>query len=485
MPLVARAVAVSGLHVLTELDDGVSPRDTLMGMMTRRFHTKWLIWGVGIAAYLLALINRSSFSALGPTAQEHFGAEATVLSSFLVLQLVVYALCQIPVGVSLDRFGTSWVIATGLLLMSVAQFALSTTDLIPVAIGARILLGAGDACIFTSVVRLAAEWFTRKQSPVVNQITGLAGQVGQLVAVAPLAAVIGAFGWLTGFASLAAIGVVILILVALIMRDGPGAGTIAERITGKNQEIATTPAPVVADTGPIILTEVLPVVGPGSSGVMPAIASLVKRPGVRLAFWVHFSTMFAPDSFLLLWGTPFLTGGLGYTDGQAHLVLDAAIVASMVGALVFGPIISKYSDHRVTLALGGVLTMFASWIVLIAWPGAAPLWVTMIVGVIMGAGIPLSMIAFDVVRTHAPRRQRGVATGLANMGGFTAALVTVLMVGVVLDLMGAGTPDTYSLGGFKAAMAVQFPLWIIGVIMILIEAPHARRYLRDRARPEG
>lgn len=467
------------------LDDGVSRRVTLRGMMTRRIHVKWLIWGVGIAAYLLALINRSSFSALGPTAQEHFGAEATVLSSFLVLQLVVYALCQIPVGVSLDRFGTSWVIATGLLLMSLAQLALSTTDLIPVAIGARILLGAGDACIFTSVVRLVAEWFTRQQSPVVNQITGLAGQVGQLVAVTPLAAVIGAFGWLTGFASLAAIGVVILILVAFIMRDGPGAGTIAERLTGKNQEIATTPAPVLADTGPIILTEVLPVVGPGSSGVMPAISSLVKRPGVRLAFWVHFSTMFAPDSFLLLWGTPFLTGGLGYTDAQAHLVLDAAIVASMVGALVFGPMISKYSDHRVSLALGGVITMFASWIVLIAWPGAAPLWVTMIVGVIMGAGIPLSMIAFDVVRTHAPKRQRGVATGLANMGGFTAALVTVLMVGVVLDLMGAGTPETYSLAGFKAAMAVQFPLWIIGVVMILIEAPRARRYLRKRARPQG
>ncbi|MDN5654306.1 MAG: MFS transporter, partial [Kocuria sp.] len=67
-------------------------------MMTRRLHIKWLMWGVGLAAYMLALINRSSFSALGPAAQEHFGAEATVLSSFLVLQLVVYALCQIPVG---------------------------------------------------------------------------------------------------------------------------------------------------------------------------------------------------------------------------------------------------------------------------------------------------------------------------------------------------------------------------------------------------
>ena len=52
---------------------------------TRRLHVKWAIWAVGVAAYLLALINRSSFSALGPVAQEHFGAEATALSSFVFL----------------------------------------------------------------------------------------------------------------------------------------------------------------------------------------------------------------------------------------------------------------------------------------------------------------------------------------------------------------------------------------------------------------
>lgn len=451
-------------------------------MMTRRLHIKWLMWGVGLAAYMLALINRSSFSALGPAAQDHFGAEATVLSSFLVLQLVVYALCQIPVGVCLDRFGTSWVIASGMFLMAVGQLVLAATSLIPVAIAARILLGAGDACIFTSVVRLVAEWFTRKQTPLVNQITGLAGQVGQLVAVAPLAAVIGAFGWFSGFASLTAIGVVILLLVALTMRDGPGAGTILERLTGRKTDIQTPGTTLPADTGPIILTEVLPVVGPGSSGIRPAVVSLMKRPGVRLAFWVHFSTMFAPDSFLLLWGTPFLTGGLGYSDAAAHTILNIAIVASMVGALLFGPILSKYSEHRVMLALGGVLVMFASWLVLLIWPGTAPFGVTAVYGVIMSVGIPLSMVAFDIVRTHAPKRQRGVATGLVNMGGFSAALITVLGIGLVLDLMHAGTPDTYSLEGFKAAMSVQIPLWVLGGTMILIETPKARRYLRERAR---
>ncbi|OAX67696.1 hypothetical protein A5N15_01650 [Rothia kristinae] len=72
-------------------------------------------------------------------------------------------------------------------------------------------------------------------------------------------------------------------------------------------------------------------------------------------------------------------------------------------------------------------------------------------------------------------RQLGVATGLTNMGGFTAALTTVLLVGVLLDAQGAGTPETYSSAAFRWAMAVQVPVWLLGLTMMLIERPKARR----------
>ncbi|MCP3424594.1 MFS transporter [Rothia sp. AR01] len=453
-------------------------------MTTRNSKLKWIIWSVGLCAYLIAVVNRSSFSALGPVAQEHFSAEATTLSTFVVLQLVVYAGCQIPVGIGLDRFGVSWVVATGLAAMSLGQLALGATESIPVAIAARVVMGAGDACIFTSLVRLVAEWFTRRQTPVVNQATGLVGQVGQLLAIAPLAALVGAAGWFAGFAALAGFGAVVMVLVALLLRDGPGVGTLLERLTGRNRVARPAAAPESVETGMLIITEVLPVVGPGSSGVLPALRSLARRPGIRLAFWIHFATMFSADSFLLLWGTPFLTGGLGYPFAAAAGVLNAAVISSMVTAVLFGPILSRFARHRVRMAFYGVVVMLGSWAVLLAWPGAAPVWVAGVVAVVMGAGIPLSMIAFDVVRSHAPARQLGIATGLANMGGFTAALVAILLIGVALDLQGSGTPETYDLGSFKVAMALQFPLWLLGMVMILIERPKAQRDLdRHTRRP--
>ncbi len=435
---------------------------------------KWIIWSVGLAAYLVAVINRSSFSALGPAAQEHFSAEATALSVFVVVQLVVYAGWQIPVGILLDRFGISAVIAAGTAVMAVGQLLLGATGSIPLAILARILVGSGDACIFTAVVRLVQDWFTVGQMPVVNQLTGLSGQVGQLLAVAPLAALVAALGWFAGFAALAAVGAVVLVL--LVLRDAPGAGTILERVTGSNRvtgrDVAAARAGRGADS---VVTDVLPVIGPESTGVPPALRSLLRRPGVRLAFWIHFSTVFAMHSFMLLWGTPFMTGGLGYAESTSHLVLSLTVGASMAGAVLLGPVISRFSAHRVWIAVGGTTAILLTWVVVLVWPGSAPVPVMTIAAVCTGLGGPLSMIAFDVVRTHAPVRQLGVATGLTNMGGFTAALTTVLLVGVLLDAQGAGTPETYSSAAFRWAMAVQVPVWLLGLTMMLIERPKARR----------
>lgn len=458
---------------------------------------KWVIWGVALSAYLIAIINRSSFSALGTVAQEHFGAEATTLSMLVVLQLMVYALCQIPVGIALDRFGTARVIFTGAVVMAAGQLLLGSTDLVGLAIFARILGGMGDACIFTSVIRLVAEWFTFRQIPVVNQLTGLAGQTGQLLAVAPLAAAVAAFGWTAGFAGLAAAGTVTAVLVFCLLRDAPGASTLLERLTrrGPGHDAASAPpsagsAPDGPGGGPgegpvSLVTDALPVIGPNSSGIFPAISSLLKRPGVRLAFWVHFTTPFTLLSFMLLWGTPFITGGLGYSFAAAAAALSAAVIASMAGALFIGPLVARFSAQRVWLAAGGATIIAGLWAGILLWPGQPPFGLLLIAAVAMGLGGPLSMIAFDVVRTHAPRRQLGVATGMTNMGGFIAALSCILLIGVVLDLQGAGTPENYSMGAFKGAMAVQLPILALGVTMMLIERHRAAREHRRRMRRAG
>ena len=92
------------------------------------------------------------------------------------------------------------------------------------------------------------------------------------------------------------------------------------------------------------------------------------------------------------------------------------------------------------------------------------------------------MIAFEVARSHTPRSFAGLSTGLVNTGGFIAALIAVMGVGIILDLLGAGSPDTYSLVAFQIAFAVQIPLWVLGIVMILIERRKTDQWMQRHGR---
>src|SRR5919112_6904514 len=103
----------------------------------------WLIWVVGLAAYMVGVMQRTSFGIAGLDAAARFDASPAVLSGFVVLQLLVYAALQIPVGMLLDRFGARRLVVVGALAMAAGQLLLAVADTIPLAVTARVLVGAG------------------------------------------------------------------------------------------------------------------------------------------------------------------------------------------------------------------------------------------------------------------------------------------------------------------------------------------------------
>lgn len=426
----------------------------------------WVIWTVAVAAYVLAIVNRTSLSAVGVDTAERFNADAATLSLFAVLQLAVYGGMQLPVGVLLDRFGARPIMTIGMVLMAVAQLTMALSPSIGVALLARMLLGAGDATVFPAVLRLIATWFPAQRAPVMVQLTGVVGQGGQLLGLIPLAALLHATSWTITFGSIAGLSVLFAILVFALIRNRP---------PERDADVS-----VNTDTGAIrIVTSSI------DTGV--GIRAAWAHPGTRLAFWSHFTTPFAGTAFILLWGMPFLTAAEGLTTTQAATVISVYVVASMALGPVIGDLSRRIPNHRsMALVLPAIGVQMLTWSVVLALPGPAPVWLLYVLAVALATGGPASMIGFDHARTHNPSHRLSTATGVTNAGGFIAALLAIFLIGLALDLQGAGTPETYTLEAFRLAFLTQVPLWLIGTTFIIIERKRTRiRMGLDPDRPRG
>ncbi|WP_369808030.1 MFS transporter [Leucobacter chinensis] len=445
----------------------------------------WLVWGVAELMYIIAIINRTSLSALGPTAQDQFSIGAATLSIFAVLQLVVYAVMQIPVGLLLDRFGVTRVVLSGGLLMAIGQFGMAFAGEVWIAIVARMLVGAGDAFIFTSLMRLLPDWFPARKLPMLGQLTGMLGTLGQVVSLFPLSLAVGVFGWAAGFTGIAVACLFVVLVGAMTLRDTPGEPTTVERIRGKRGNLSERAELLLAD-GSIGLASLpsntgliaLPV-APGANAFKRFFANMrvvLGIPGVRLAFWVHFSTPFSQHLMLLLWGTPLLVYGIGMTPTAASTVLFGMAITGGLAGLVLGRATSRYLEHRVHIAMSVMCVIAVAWGVLLLWPGTPPLWLVLTVTTITSMGGAASMIAFEIVRSHSPRRFIGLSTGTANMGGFIAALIAMLLVGIVLDAQGAGSPETFTMDAFRWAFATQYLVWIPALCLLVIELRKTLRW---------
>ncbi|MGA4865610.1 MFS transporter [Streptomyces lavendulocolor] len=401
-----------------------------------------LVWGVGVCVYLVAVIFRTSLGVAGLDAADRFGVNASALSTFSILQLLVYAGMQIPVGLMVDRLGTKKVLTLGVVLFTLGQLGFALSPSYGMALASRALLGCGDAMTFISVLRLGTRWFPARRGPLIAQVAGLFGVVGNLVSTIVIARTLDGLGWTATFAGSSLAGAFVLVLLVLFLKDHP---------EGYEPE---------------------PAHHAGAAYVRRQIVRSWREPGTRLGMWVHFTTQFPAMVFLLLWGLPFLVEEQGLSRGTAGDMLTLTVLANMVFGMTYGQIIARHHGARVPLALGTVAATAAVWGATLAHPGDhAPMWLLATLCVVLGACGPASMIGFDFARPANPPERQGTASGIVNMGGFTASITTLLAVGVLLDATG---------GDYRIAFSSVFVLQALGVAQIVRLRARTARRERDR-----
>jgi len=308
------------------------------------------------------------------------------------------------------------------------------------------MMGLGVAVVWIPCVRILGNWFRPREFSTLMGLMLTWGNIGALIASAPLALLVGATGWRSAFFYLGAAMVLMAILNAVILRNKPtdmGFPTVSE-IDGIDYY----------DTGGKIEKPL---------SVKEAVPMVLKKRNYWLigiyAFMIYGTVM----GFQGLWSVPYMTDIYGLPKQAAANALMFWAVGMAIGCVIIGYVSDRVLKSRRSTSFWFMVVYILTWIPLVFFPGTIPanlLWLHyFVMGFFCGAYVP----NYAHISEDMPHGAIATASGMVNVFYFIGGATFQAIMGMVLD--GYGQIDgKFPIEAYQATFIMCFVALIIGAI---------------------
>jgi len=181
----------------------------------RRWRIAWLL-GVGV---LVNYFDRVNLSVSQASLFTEFGISAIAFGYLSGAYNWTYALCQLPIGVLLDKFGVKRVGRAGSFLWSVASFGAAVTPNLGGLFAARLLLGVGEAPTFPANAKAIGHWFPAKERGLSTAMFDAAAKFASAIGVPIIGVILLMVGWRWSFALTGLVSFLYFVLFWRVYRD--------------------------------------------------------------------------------------------------------------------------------------------------------------------------------------------------------------------------------------------------------------------------
>ncbi|HKY95800.1 MAG TPA: MFS transporter [Kiloniellales bacterium] len=380
--------------------------------------------------YFLSFLFRSINAVVGPRLAGEFALPPEALGFMTSAYFLTFAAAQLPIGLALDHFGPRRTVSFLLLFAALGAFLFAQAESQGGLVLGRALIGLGVAACLMSSLKAFVLWYPQDRLPTLNGSVLAIGGLGAVVATAPVEAVLALWGWRTLFLGLAGATLFAALTIFLAVPEKPG---------GRSGESLGT---MVRGLGSIL-----------ASGLFWRIGPLVL------------TTSAAMQSFLGLWGGPWLRDVGGYDATTASELLLSYAIAMTAGFMGMGWLTPRlirrgYQPLRIAAAVLA-LSFLGQAGVVAGLTGVAWLWMS-----IMGFFGTAAMLFYAaVVPVYGAARSGRVSTAL-NLLSFTGAFLGQWLTGVVIGLFPHGT-EGYAPAGYATAFGLLLALEALAFLWLL------------------
>jgi predicted MFS family arabinose efflux permease len=334
---------------------------------------------------------------LAPALAAEFGLSAGGLGLLSSMYFFSFALCQLPVGIAMDRFGPRKVNATLLLVAAAGGAWFAHAETAGAAMAARALIGVGVSVALMSSLTAFVLWYPAGRLSTMNAIAFSVGMIGAIVVTVPLELLLRVWPWRQAFMLIVALAVIVSVVLWL---------WVPERRAARQ--------------------------GKSFGEEMRELGLLMTDPAfVRLAMCLGASQC-AAIALQTLWIATWLRDVAGYTAAEVAQGLLAVNSAMIVGYLAFGraaDALQRRGRNELPLLLGGVGASSLTLATIILAPRFFPLLLWCIF-VVSATGV---VLGYAIVSRRYPKAMAGRANTAINVFAFVGSFAGQWGIGLVLD----------------------------------------------------
>ncbi len=416
---------------------------TVMLEQPRQLRRRTLALAIVIATYVLSFFQRFAPAGIATDLAAAFNTTASSLGALAATYFYVYTLMQVPTGILVDTLGPRRILLLGGVVGGAGSLLFGLAPGLALALVGRTLIGLGVSVTFIAMLKIIAVSFEERRFATLVGLAMLIGNLGSVLAGAPLSWLAQITPWRGIFVALAGVSVLLGIACWVLVRERAVA--------------AGKPEPKTTFDRALVL-----------AGLRSVLANRATWPTV----FVNFGVCGSFFAFAGLWATPFLMQAKGLPRAVAANHVSLYFVGFALGCVAIGALSDRLGKRKPVLIVASHLYVLF-WLVLLsnlALPLSASYGLFALMGLVTAA---FTLTWACVKEVNAPLLS-GLSTSVTNMAGFLAGAVLQPLVGWVMDQSWQGgltsegarlfTPQDFHSGllllGAVAALGAIASWWI-------------------------
>lgn len=153
--------------------------------------------------------------------QTDFSIGAVEFANIGSMYFYAYFIMQIPSGILADKLGSKKTVSIFSIIAAIGSVLFGIAPNIMVAYFGRFLVGIGVSVVFICLIKIQSRWFYSRNFALMIGFSGVAANLGAILAQTPIVVVAEKFGWRNTFVYMGLAMVFFAILTLLFVKDDP------------------------------------------------------------------------------------------------------------------------------------------------------------------------------------------------------------------------------------------------------------------------